>query len=126
MKTSLKITLYVGILLTVFGLSSCKEYLDRPLDANISEKDIFTNFRSFQGFTEELYHAVPEMSRSTYNNEWNTGDDILSTTGANYRLNAEFDNGNYRAWQTGGGGWDNSWLDDNGANTSNDPQRKGL
>jgi starch-binding outer membrane protein, SusD/RagB family len=130
MKNSLKITLSVSILLAVFGVTSCKKYLDRPLDANISEKDIFTNFRSFQGFTEELYHCVPEMSRSTYNNEWNTGDDILSTTGANYRLNAEFDNGNYRAWQTGGGGWDNSWLDDQttvtATNTGNDPFRKGL
>ena len=99
------------------------------MEANISEKDVFANFRSFQGFTEELYHCLPDMSKSTWNNEWNMGDDILSTTNANYRLNAEFDNGNYRAWQTGGGGWDNSWLDDNGASTDNlgnDPQRKGL
>jgi starch-binding outer membrane protein, SusD/RagB family len=126
---SVRITLPVCILLAVFGLMSCKKYLDRPLDANISEKDVFTNFRSFQGFTEELYHALPDMSKSTWNNEWNMGDDILSTTNAQYRLGAEFDNGNYRAWQTGGGGWDNSWLDDNGAgpnNLGNDPHRKGL
>ena len=125
MKASIKIALPVGILLTVFGLS-CNKYLDRPLDANVSEKDVYTNFRSFQGFTEELYHALPDMTKSTWNNEWNTGDDILSTTNATYRLNAEFDNGNYRAWQTGGGGWDNSWLDDGSANTGNDPHRKGL
>lgn len=130
MKILTKITFAVGILLTASGLTSCKKYLDRPLDANISEKDVFVNFRSFQGFTEELYHCLPDMSKSTWNGEWNTGDDILSTTNANYRLNAEFDNGNYRAWQTGGGGWDNSWLDDDGAsnprNTGNDPHRKGL
>jgi hypothetical protein len=125
MKASIKIALPVGILLTVFGLA-CNKYLDRPLDANVSEKDVYTNFRSFQGFTEELYHALPDMTKSTWNNEWNTGDDILSTTNATYRLNAEFDNGNYRAWQTGGGGWDNSWLDDGSANTGNDPHRKGL
>lgn len=126
---SRKIALSIGALLIVFGLASCKKYLDRPLAANISEKDVFTNFRSFQGFTEELYHALPDMSKSTWNNEWNMGDDMLSTTNANYRLNAEFDNGNYRAWQTGGGGWDNSWLDDNGSsptNLGNDPHRKGL
>lgn len=129
MKMSVRSMLSVSILLAVFGLMSCKKYLDRPLDANISEKDVFANFRSFQGFTEELYHALPDMSKSTWNNEWNTGDDILSTTNAQYRLGAEFDNGNYRAWQTGGGGWDNSWLDDNGANPvnlGNDPHRKGL
>jgi hypothetical protein len=131
MKMSKRITLSVSILLMVFGLGSCKEYLDRPLEANISEKDVFTNFRSFQGFTEELYHALPDMSKSTWNNEWNTGDDVLSTTNASYRLGAEFDNGNYRAWQTGGGGWDNSWLDEENSvsyprHTGNDPHKKGL
>lgn len=131
MKASIKITLSVGILLTVCGLTSCKKYLDRPLDANISEKDVFTNFRSFQGFTEELYHCLPDMSKTTWNGEWNMGDDILSTTNANYRLNAEFDNGNYRAWQTNGGGWDNSWLDDDPgkigqSNNFNNPHVKGL
>ena len=104
MKKSLKITLSVGILLAVLGLAACKRYLDRPLEASISEKDVFTNFRSFQGFTEELYNCLPDMSKPTWNGEWNTGDDILSTTNATYRLNAEFDNGNYRAWQTGCGG----------------------
>lgn len=129
MKLSGKITFALSAVLMVFAMASCKKYLDRPLAANISENDVFTNFRSFQGFTEELYHALPDMSKSTWNNEWNMGDDILSTTNANYRLGAEFDNGNYRAWQSGGGGWDNSWLDDNGAsptNLGNDPHRKGL
>lgn len=127
MKSSKKIILSAGILLTVFGIMSCKKYLDRPLEASISEKDVFTNFRSFQGFTEELYACLPDMSKSTWNGEWNTGDDVLSTTNATYRLNAEFDNGNYWAWQTGGGGWDNSWLDDSGPNTDpNESHNKGL
>ena len=129
MKKSIKITLSVVVLLAVLGIISCKRYLDRPLESTITEKDVFLNFRSFQGFTEELHNCLPDMSKATWNSEWNTGDDILSTTNANYRLNAEFDNGNYRAWQTGGGGWDNSWLDDNGSgpdNLGNNHQRKGL
>lgn len=127
MNNSVKLALATSIILIVFGLPSCKKYLDRPLDANISEKDVFTSFRSFQGFTEELYSCLPDMSKSTWNNEWNMGDDILSTTNANYRLSSEFDNGNYRAWQTGGGGWDNSWLDDRAATTNpNECHDKGL
>jgi hypothetical protein len=126
-KHFVKLNLAAAALLIVIGFASCKKYLDRPLEANISEKDVFTNFRAFQGFTEELYACLPDMSKSTWNNEWNTGDDILSTTNANYRLNAEFDNGNYRAWQTGGGGWDNSWLDDRAATTNpNECHDKGL
>lgn len=122
-----KTILFATILTIVLGLVSCKSYLDRPLEATLSEKDVFANFRNFQGFTEELYCCLPDMSKPTWNGEWNTGDDILSTTNATYRLNAEFDNGNYRAWQTGGGGWDNSWLDDSGPNTDpNESKNKGL
>lgn len=128
MKFSIKITLFLtAATLTVFGLASCKKYLDRPLASVINEQDVFANFRSFQGFTEELYHCLPDMSKSTWNNEWNTGDDILNSTNSEgYRLTGEFDRGNYRAWQTGGGGWDNSWLDDNGPNTGNGVRDKGL
>src|SRR3954468_10044257 len=128
MKPYKRIFLSMGLLfLIVFGMVSCKKYLDRPLEAGVTEKDVFNNFRSFQGFTEELYACLPDMSKSTWNGEWNTGDDMLSTTNATYRLNAEFDNGNYRAWQTGGGGWDNSWLDDSGPNTDpNESHNKGL
>src|SRR5829696_8977090 len=70
------------------------------------------------------------MSKSTRNNEWNFGDDILSTTVATYRLNTEFDNGNYWAWNTSknGSGWDNSWLDEpTGVQTNpNEVHDKGL
>lgn len=128
MKVAIRLTFVVGITLTIFGLSSCKKYLDRPLEATLTEEDVFANFRSFEGFTEELYSALPDMSKSTWNNEWNMGDDILSSTNSEgYRLSGEFDRGNYRAWQTGGGGWDNSWLDDSGPNTNpGEGHNKGL
>jgi starch-binding outer membrane protein, SusD/RagB family len=125
MKASLKIFLAAVVLLV--AMASCRKYLDRAPEAGISEGEVFLNFRNFQGFVEELYSCLPDMSKSTWNSEWNTGDDILSTTNANYRLNAEFDNGNYWAWRTNGGGWDNSWLDDNGPNTNpNESKNKGL
>jgi starch-binding outer membrane protein, SusD/RagB family len=127
MKRYTRVLAIIVVSVTLLGIASCKKYLDRPLDANISDKDVFANFRNFQGFTEELYACLPDMSKSTWNGEWNLADDILSTTNATYRLNAEFDNGNYWAWRTGGGGWDNSWLDDSGPNTQPDESHnKGL
>ncbi len=127
MKAYIKIILSVGVFLTTLGITSCRKYLDKAPEAGISENDVFLNFRNFQGFVEELYCCLPDMTKPTWNGEWNTGDDILSTTNANYRLNAEFDNGNYWAWRTNGGGWDNSWLDDNGPNTNpNESKNKGL
>lgn len=127
MKAYIKVILSAGCLLLILGITSCRKYLDKAPEAGISETDVFLNFRNFQGFVEELYCCMPDMSKPTWNGEWNTGDDILSTTNANYRLNAEFDNGNYWAWRTGGGGWDNSWLDDSGPNTDpNESKNKGL
>lgn len=127
MKAYIKIILSVGVFLTTIGITSCRKYLDKAPEAGISENDVFLNFRNFQGFVEELYCCLPDMTKPTWNGEWNTGDDVLSTTNANYRLNAEFDNGNYWAWRTNGGGWDNSWLDDNGPNTNpNESKNKGL
>jgi starch-binding outer membrane protein, SusD/RagB family len=111
MKYCKKIILAACTLLVMVGMLSCNKYLDRPSAAGVSEKDVYSTFRSFQGFTEELYSCLPDMSKPTWNGEWNTGDDILSTSSATYRMNAEFDNGNYRSWQTGGVGWRNCWLD---------------
>lgn len=127
MKAYIKLILFAGLFLVFSGIESCTKYLDRAPEAGINESEVFLNFRNFQGFVEELYSCLPDMSKSTWNAEWNMGDDILSTTNANYRLNAEFDNGNYWAWRTNGGGWDNSWLDDNGPNTNpNESKNKGL
>lgn len=124
-----KIILSAGILFMLSGMVACKKYLDRSPEASISEQDVFVNFRNFQGFTEELYSCLPDMSKSTWNAEWNMGDDVLSTSVANYRLNVEFDNGNYWAWRSGGrgAGWDNSWLDEADASTNpNECHDKGL
>lgn len=127
MKSYNKIILAAAVFFLVSGIISCKKYLDRPLQATVSEKDVFVNFRNFEGFVEELYCCLPDMSKSTWNGEWNLADDILSTTIAGYRLNSEFDNGNYWAWRTNGGGWDNSWLDDRGATTDpGESHNKGL
>lgn len=117
MKSILKTCILGALTAVSVGTISCKKYLNQAPESILTPEQIFTNFRNYQGFVEELYACLPDMSKPTWNGEWNFGDDVISTTQANYRLNAEFDNGNYWAWRTGGGGWDNSWLDDSGPNT---------
>lgn len=113
--------------LLCMGLYSCEDYLSKAPESTISEEDAFLNFRNFQGFVEELYCCLPAMSQSTWNSEFNMADEVLSPSRSDYRMNAEWDKGNYWAWKTGGGGWDNCWLDDKTANTTPDnPFNKGL
>lgn len=118
MRKRNKIILPLTIILFLFGMfSSCEDYLDKAEESDISEENVFVDFRSFQGFTEELYSAMPDMSKCTWTCEWNFADELFTTTGGTFRLNYRFDIGDYWAWNSGGFGWDNSWLDDNGANT---------
>lgn len=113
------------ILLAV--LPACEEYLDKAPEAEISEKEVFGTFRSFQGFVEELYHCIPDYTKGTWVDDWNIADELLATTGANWRLTVAFDNGDYWAWQHGNG-WSQSYLGNpaDGANTDNNAHTKNL
>lgn len=109
---------------------SCEDYLDRSPEADISEQEVFSTFKSFQGFTEEMYHCIPDYTRSIWVADWNIADEILATT-VDWRINVHFDNGDYWYWyDSGGQAWDQSYFgEDEGAITgleNNGWQKKGL
>ncbi|MBN2806412.1 MAG: RagB/SusD family nutrient uptake outer membrane protein [Prolixibacteraceae bacterium] len=99
---------------------SCEDYLDKAPDAGVSESDAFGNFISFQGFTEELYYCLPDYTKATWVADWNIADEVLATTGANWRLTVAFDNGNYWDWMNSG--WGQSYIGNfsNDVNTNDD------
>ena len=66
MKSYKKIIFSAGFVFMVFGIISCKKYLDKSPEASISEQDVFTNFRSFQGFTEELNCCLAPVNCAVY------------------------------------------------------------
>ena len=122
MKTNTKAILITAVMLISFGVVSCKKYLDRSPAAAISDEEAFVNFRNFQGFTEELYHCLPDMSHPDWTGDWNWADEIVPSTTSLNRLSWQFDQGNYFSWQSGA-----SWLDQGGTvNTGNDAKSKGL
>jgi starch-binding outer membrane protein, SusD/RagB family len=109
------------VLLTFFGVVACTDYLDRAPEAEISATDAFINFTNFQGFTEELYCAIPNYTSNTWASDWNMGDDVIHKDGGEW-LNDEFDKGNYWGWtiytswlyedevKTGAGDWEAKGL----------------
>ncbi|MEJ5265249.1 MAG: RagB/SusD family nutrient uptake outer membrane protein [Bacteroidales bacterium] len=129
MKTMkhIKILRYSILVLLLAVLPACEEYLDKAPEAEISEKEVFGTFRSFQGFVEELYHCIPDYTKGTWVDDWNIADELLATTGANWRLTVAFDNGDYWAWQHGNG-WSQSYIGNpaDGANTDNNAHTKNL
>lgn len=83
------------VAMTGVGLSSCQKYLDAAPASAISGNEAFKNFRNFQGFTEELYNAVPIISGSTAHNNWNFGEDELWQTNDNRLVAYRIDQGDY-------------------------------
>jgi hypothetical protein len=126
MNKHIKILIFIFIFITAQGMVSCVDYLDKAPDAGVSEEDAFGDFISFQGFTEELYHCIPDYSKATWVCDWNIADELVATTGANWRLTVDFDNGNYWAWLNSG--WGQSYIGNpgEGANTGDGPHEKNL
>lgn len=50
-----KFTVTVALAACFVFLGSCEEYLDKSPDAGMSEKELFKNFKNFQGFIEGMY-----------------------------------------------------------------------
>ena len=48
----------VLVMVTLLCAVSCEDYLDKAPEADITEKDVFGNFTSFQGFVEQMYNCI--------------------------------------------------------------------
>lgn len=116
-KYLIKIGLPVAFIWICIGISSCKKYLDRPLNVDIDPTEAFESFRNFQGFTEELYSAIPMMTRIGSHNNWNFGDDEMWEPTETRLLAYNIDQGDYWGWQNAIFG---SWFKNGGdpANTT--------
>jgi hypothetical protein len=83
-----KITGIVFLMLILFS-TSCEDYLDKAPGADISEKDVYGNFRSFQGFVEEMYNCIMDPDKGGAWNKYMFADETLNNKPY------AFDNGNY-------------------------------
>lgn len=82
------------------GLGSCNKYLDKSPLTDISDKQAFKDFRNFQGFTEELYSAIPMLTGIGSHNAWNFGDEDMWEPTETRILNYNIDQGDYWGWNT--------------------------
>ncbi|GHV20345.1 carbohydrate-binding protein [Bacteroidia bacterium] len=89
MKNILKICILIPTTALVFA--SCEEYLDKAPESDITEKVVFGNFQSFQGFVEQLYNCVPDPDKCQAYNLYSFADENVGSRIYN------FDNGNYWA-----------------------------
>lgn len=126
MKKYIKIVLAAVVMMGISGLSSCKKFLDREPQSVVSDKDAYKNFINFQGFTEELYHTIPDFSNAYWTNSWNWGEDEIQSTALDFHFIVKIDNGNFWGWQSQFDGWQAGWMDRNNTSTNDDRMTKSL
>ncbi len=126
MKKSIKLLCVAVVCSMTFGVTSCSDFLDRDPQSLVSEKDAFKNFVNFQGFTEELYHTIPDFSNGYWTNSWNWGEDEIQSTAQNFHFGVKIDNGDFWGWQRNFDGWQAGWMDRNNNQTNDDRFTKSL
>lgn len=69
---------YLVFLVLIMVSTSCEDYLDKAPQADISEKDAFGNFQSFQGFIEEMYNCIQDPDKGGAWNNYSFADENLN------------------------------------------------
>ncbi|TXK48151.1 RagB/SusD family nutrient uptake outer membrane protein [Pontibacter qinzhouensis] len=128
MKKFLKYIVRGSFALSLILFASCEDYLERTPDSVVSQDDAFRNFVNFQGFTEELYHCVPDFTNAYWTNSWNWGDDEIQSTSQTFHFIVKIENGDFWGWQRQHDGWGAGWMDGGGnaTTTSNDRMHRRL
>ena len=87
--------LLLGAMLMTAG---CSDYLDKAPLSDINETEPYKDFKNFQGFTEELYNAIPIMTGHQYHSCWNFGEDEYWEPNETRMTTYAIDQGNYWGW----------------------------
>ncbi len=114
------IVLGIAALSLTLGTTSCKDYLDKEADTDVSPEAAFKNFTNFEGFVEEIYNCIPNKESCYWCTTFNWGEDEIMNTGlGDTHVTAHFDLGDYRHWyDESDKGGQQSWLNRPGSNPS--------
>jgi hypothetical protein len=126
MKKYIDILKYSFIFCLLLAGTSCENYLDVTDESVISSDEAFKDFANFQGYTEELYHCIPDFNNSYWTNSWNWGEDEIMSTALDMHFIGKVDKGDFWGWQAEHDGWGSGWLNRSSASTNNDRFNKDL
>ena len=101
----------LGLVAVMSLATSCKDYLDKAPESEISETDAYKDFKNFQGSVEELYACIPEFDKGYWTNSWNWGEDEIENVGIDYHMVYKIDQGDFWGWQSEHDGWQSGWMD---------------
>ncbi len=81
------------MLMVGMAVTACEDYLDAAPEVDVDDSDVFGDFIRYQGFVEEMYQSLPDLTRAQYEGaNWNWSNDVLArqfqTIGARWELGA--------------------------------------
>jgi len=120
MKKIYKTLLKGAFLSMIIGFASCTSYLDKAPDSDVNPDAAFKNFSNFQGFVEQIYACIPDKENNYYTTSFNWGDDEVFNSEGNWHTTAQFDLGNFWAWQSEFQSQPGNWFDKGSVNMNND------
>lgn len=96
-NTFFKRSRFVVMFALLVLLFSCKKYLDQAPEAVITEAEVFGTFPRYQGFVEDMYQSIPDVTRSRYNvSNWNYSNDVYGILAQT--MSYWFQRGDYWKW----------------------------
>lgn len=107
--------------MTLGGLTSCEDYLDKEPGTDVDSAEAFKDFRNFQGYVEEMYNCIPTKTCHYWNATFNWGDDEVMTTGdGDIHMTSCFDRGDFKSYYTNWGGCFSYLYGNSNSHTSTD------
>ncbi|KKK52358.1 hypothetical protein LCGC14_3105710, partial [marine sediment metagenome] len=55
---------YILSIVFTVSLLGCEEYLEIPVEAGLAEEDIFSNYKGFQGFQDQVVTMIRDYTRA--------------------------------------------------------------
>ena len=84
-----------------FLLVSCEEYLDKAPESEYTDKEVFGNFFSFQGWVEQLYNCITDHEKAGNWSNYLLADETLSCRDIYGYVRGDYWGSN--SWLYGGG-----------------------
>jgi starch-binding outer membrane protein, SusD/RagB family len=77
MKTYFK-SILVAFLLVMFTVS-CNDYLDVPVESNVTEEDVYSTYKGYQGFVDYMYTLIIDYNRHALTTTGNIGGEVIGS-----------------------------------------------
>ena len=90
-------TVFVALLFSI-AVGSCKGYLDVPVESKVTEADVFTTFKGYQGFIEYMYTQVIDYNKHALTTTGNIGGEVIGSGTMGWTSGYKAMRGTYTEW----------------------------